>query len=236
EAALLAARAGRAAIGLADLDLARDKVLMGAERRSLVMSDDERRTTAYHEAGHALVAALLPGTDPVHKVTIIPRGRALGVTMQLPEAERHTYSKDFLEAQLAILMGGRVAEEIFTGRITSGAGNDIERVTEIGRRMVCEFGMSPLGPIAFRAPGAPWQEDRAAGMSEATARRVDEEIHRLVMAGYQTAQQLVSENREALIRIAEELLAVESLDAEAVQALLRGDIGADLQVAARSTL
>jgi cell division protease FtsH len=236
EAALLAARAGRSAIGLADLDVARDKVLMGAERRSLVMSDDERRTTAYHEAGHALVAALLPGTDPVHKVTIIPRGRALGVTMQLPEADRHTYSKDYLDAQLAILMGGRVAEEIFIGRITSGAGNDIERVTEIARRMVCEFGMSPLGPIAFRAPGAPWQEDRAAGMSEATARRVDEEIHRLVIGGYETATRLVSDNRDALIRLAEELLQVESLDAEAVQTLLKGESDADLQLAARSTL
>jgi cell division protease FtsH len=236
EAALLAARAGRTAIGLADLDVARDKVLMGAERRSLVMSDDERKTTAYHEAGHALVAALLPGTDPVHKVTIIPRGRALGVTMQLPEADRHTYSKDYLDAQLAILMGGRVAEEAFIGRITSGAGNDIERVTDIARRMVCEFGMSPLGPVAFRAPGAPWQEDRAAGMSEATARRVDEEIHRLVMAGYQTATRLISENRDALIRLAEELLQVESLDAEAVQALLSGDNRVDLPVAARSGL
>jgi cell division protease FtsH len=236
EAALLAARAGRAAIGLTDLDLARDKVLMGAERRSLVMSEDERRTTAYHEAGHALVAALLPGTDPVHKVTIIPRGRALGVTMQLPEADRHTYSKDYLDAQLAILMGGRVAEEIFTARITSGAGNDIERVTDIARRMVCEFGMSPLGPIAYRTAGAPWQEDRAAGMSEATARRVDEEIQHLVMTGYQTAHRLISENQEALIRLAEELLEVESLDADAVRALLKGDTDGDLPIAACSTV
>jgi cell division protease FtsH len=236
EAALLAARAGRAAIALTDLDLARDKVLMGAERRSLVMSEDERRTTAYHEAGHALVAALLPGTDPVHKVTIIPRGRALGVTMQLPEADRHTYSKDYLDAQLAILMGGRVAEEIFTARITSGAGNDIERVTDIARRMVCEFGMSPLGPIAYRTAGAPWQEDRAAGMSEATARRVDEEIQHLVMTGYQTAHRLISENQEALIRLAEELLEVESLDADAVRALLKGDTDGDLPIAACSTV
>jgi len=235
EAALLAARSGRTAIGLVDLDVARDKVLMGAERRSLVMSEDERRTTAYHEAGHALVAALLPGTDPVHKVTIVPRGRALGVTMQLPEADRHTYSKDYLDAQLAILMGGRVAEEIFTGRITSGAGNDIERVTKIASRMVCEFAMSPLGPIAFRAPGAPWQEDRAAGMSEATARRVDEEIHRLVMGGHETARHLVSENRDAVIRLAEELLQVESLDADDVQALLKGELD-DLHLAARSSL
>jgi cell division protease FtsH len=172
----------------------------------------------------------------VHKVTIIPRGRALGVTMQLPEADRHTYSKDYLDAQLAILMGGRVAEEIFIGRITSGAGNDIERVTEIARRMVCEFGMSPLGPIAFRPPGAPWQEDRGAGMSEATARRVDEEIHRLVMGGYETAKRQISENRDALIRLAEELLQVESLDADAVLALLKGEAHADLHIAARSAV
>jgi cell division protease FtsH len=233
EAALLAARAGRTSIGFGDLDLARDKVMMGAERRSLVMSEDERRTTAYHEAGHAVVAALLPGTDPVHKVTIVPRGRALGVTMQLPEADRHTYAKSYLDAQLAILMGGRVAEELFTGRITSGAGNDIERATELARRMVCEFGMSPLGPIAFRSPGGPWEEDRAAGFSEATARRVDEEIHRLVMGGYDTARTLVSKHEDALVRLAEELLEVESLDAADVLALLKGDAG--LHIAARSS-
>jgi cell division protease FtsH len=133
-------------------------------------------------------------------------------------------------------MGGRVAEEIFIGTITSGAGNDIERVTDIARRMVCEFGMSALGPVAFRTPGAPWQEDRAAGMSEATARRVDDEIHRLVMGGYETATRLVLENRDALIRLAEELLQVESLDAETVRALLSDDPASDLQVAARSGL
>ena len=154
EAALLAARAGRGVHRRARPRQARDKVLMGVERKSLVMTADERKTTAYHEAGHAVVAAVLPHADPIHKVTIIPRGRALGVMMQLPEFDRHTHSKAFLEAQLAILMGGRVAEEIFTGRITSGAGNDIERATEIARRMVCEFGMSSFGPVAFRRAGA----------------------------------------------------------------------------------
>jgi cell division protease FtsH len=234
EAALLAARSGRTTIGLADFDVARDKVLMGAERRSLVMSADERRTTAYHEAGHALVAALLPGTDPVHKVTIIPRGRALGVTMQLPVEDRYSYNRDYLLNNIAVLFGGRIAEEIFTGRITSGAGNDIERVTEIARRMVCEFGMSPLGPIASGA----WRAlaGVGAGMSEATARRVDEEIHRLVMGGYETATRQISGNRDALIRLAEELLQVESLDAEAVQALVKGELDADLHLAARSSL
>ena len=219
EAALLAARAGRQSIGALDLDAARDKVLMGVERRSLVMTEDERRTTAYHEAGHAVVAAILPNTDPIHKVTIIPRGRALGVTMQLPEFDRHTHSKAFLESQLAILMGGRVAEEVFTGRITSGAGNDIERATEIARRMVCEFGMSSFGPVAFRRPG-PWDEDRGVGYSESTARRVDDEIRDLVMKGYETARQLVARHRGAVAALAEELLQVESLDADGVRAVL----------------
>jgi len=233
EAALLAARAGRSSIDAHDLDQARDKVLMGAERRSLVMTVDERKTTAYHEAGHAVVAALLPNADPIHKVTIIPRGRALGVMMQLPEFDRHTHSKAFLEAQLAILMGGRVAEEIFTGRITSGAGNDIERATEIARRMVCEFGMSSFGPVAFRRPG-PWDEDRGVGYSESTARRVDDEIRDLVMKGYETARQMVSRHRSAVAALAEELLEVESLDAEGVRAII--DDTERLKVAARTAL
>jgi cell division protease FtsH len=233
EAALLAARSGRPAISTADLDAARDKVLMGVERKSLVMTEDERRTTAYHEAGHAVIAALVPFADPIHKVTIIPRGRALGVTMQLPEADRHTHSKDYLEGQLAILMGGRVAEEVFTGRITSGAGNDIERATEIARRMVCEFGMSSFGPIAFRRAGAPWEDDGGAGFSEATAQRVDEEIRNLVMRGYETARRLISRHREAVEALAEELLQVESLDADAVRALLAGRADR-MEVAARS--
>jgi cell division protease FtsH len=234
EAALLAARTGQQTISTADLDAARDKVLMGVERKSLVMTEDERRTTAYHEAGHTVIAALLPLADPIHKVTIIPRGRALGVTMQLPEADRHTHSKDYLEGQLAILMGGRVAEEVFTGRITSGAGNDIERATEIARRMVCEFGMSSFGPIAFRRAGAPWEDDGGTGFSEATARRVDEEIRDLVMRGYETARRLIGRHRDAVEALAEELLQVESLDAEAVRAVLAGRADR-IEVAARST-
>jgi cell division protease FtsH len=221
EAALLAARAGRQAVEAKDIDAARDKVLMGVERRSLVMTDDERRTTAYHEAGHAVVAALLPHADPIHKVTIVPRGRALGVMMQLPEFDRHTHSKEYLDAQLAILMGGRVAEEIFTGRLTSGAGNDIERATDIARRMVCEFGMSSFGPVAFRRAGA-FDEDRGSGFSEATARRVDDEIRDLVMKGYETARQLVSRNKSAVAALADELLQVESVDADGVRAIVDG--------------
>ena len=180
-----------------DFDQARDKVLMGAERKSLTMSEHERVTCAYHESGHAVVAALLPHADPLHKVTIIPRGRALGVTMQLPEGDRHTHTREFLEAQIAILMGGRVAEELFLRQMTSGAGNDIERATDIARRMVCEFGMSAaLGPLAYRTPGNPWETDRGAGISEATAQRVDEEVRELVMRGYETARQIVAKNRD----------------------------------------
>src|SRR5213075_1566539 len=193
-----------------DFDQARDKVLMGAERKSLSMSDHERITCAYHESGHAVVAALRPHADPLHKVTIVPRGRALGVTMQLPEGDRHTHTREFLEAQIAILMGGRIAEEIFLRQMTSGAGNDIERATDVARRMVCEFGMSALGPPAYRTPGNPWETDRGAGLSEATAQRVDEEVRVFVMKGYETARQIVAKNRASVYAMAEELLGVES--------------------------
>ena len=199
----------------------RSKVLMGAERKSLSMSEHERVTCAYHESGHAVVAALLPHADPLHKVTIIPRGRALGVTMQLPEGDRHTHTREFLEAQIAILMGGRIAEEIFLRQMTSGAGNDIERATEIARRMVCEFGMSSaLGPLAYRTPGNPWETDKGAGISEATAQRVDEEVRELVMRGYETARQIIAKNRATVRAMAEELLVVESLDADSIKAII----------------
>jgi cell division protease FtsH len=220
EAALYAVRAGRTHVVTDDLDQARDKVLMGVERRSLTMTEHERITCAYHEAGHAVVAALLPSADPLHKVTIIPRGRALGVTMQLPVGDRHTHSRDFLDAQIAILMGGRIAEELFLRQMTSGAGNDIERATEIARRMVCEFGMSTLGPLAYRTPGNPWDTERGAGISESTAQRVDEEIRELVMRGYETARQVISKNRSAVRAMAEELLVVESLDADGIRAIM----------------
>ena len=220
EAALFAVRARRQRVTAHDLDQARDKVLMGVERRSLAMTDHERMTCAYHESGHAVVAAMLPHADPLHKVTIVPRGRALGVTMQLPEGDRHTHTREYLEAQIAILMGGRAAEEVFLQQMTSGAGNDIERATDIARRMVCEFGMSPLGPLAYRAPGNPWEADRGAGMSEATAQRVDEEVRDLVMRGYQTARQIVEIQRDSVRAIAEELLSVESLDADGIRSLI----------------
>jgi cell division protease FtsH len=221
EAALFAVRSGRQIVTNHDFDQARDKVLMGAERKSLTMSDHERVTCAYHESGHAVVAALLPHADPLHKVTIIPRGRALGVTMQLPEADRHTHTREFLEAQIAILMGGRIAEEIFLRQMTSGAGNDIERATEIARRMVCEFGMSAaLGPLAYRTPGNPWETDKGAGISESMAQQVDSEIKELVMKGYETARQIIAKNRSAVRAMAEELLVVESLDADGIKAVM----------------
>jgi cell division protease FtsH len=220
ESALLAVRGGREQVSAADLDQARDKVLMGPERRSLTMTERERITCAYHESGHAVVAALLPDADPLHKVTIIPRGRALGVTMQLPEGDRHTHTREFLEAQIAILMGGRVAEEMFLRQTTSGAGSDIERATEIARRMVCEFGMSSLGPLAYRTPGNPWETDKGVGISEATAQRVDEEVRELVMRGYETARQVVGKRRGAVRAMADELLLVESLDAEGIKAIM----------------
>jgi cell division protease FtsH len=221
EAALFAVRCGRVIVTDQDFDQARDKVLMGAERKSLSMSEHERITCAYHESGHAVVAALLPSADPLHKVTIIPRGRALGVTMQLPEGDRHTHTREFLEAQIAILMGGRIAEEIFLRQMTSGAGNDIERATEIARRMVCEFGMSAaLGPLAYRTPGNPWETDKGAGISEATAQQVDQEVREVVMRGYETARQIIAKNRAAVRAMAEELLVVESLDSEGIKAVI----------------
>ena len=225
EAALIAARAGRKTIGNGDLDAARDKVLMGVERKSVAMSERERITCAYHEAGHAVVAALLPDADPLHKVTIIPRGRALGVTMQLPEADRYTHCKPFIETQIAILMGGRIAEELFLRQMTSGASNDIERATELARKMVCELGMSPLGPLHFRRPSSAFDNDaRAAGFSEETARRVDEEIRTLVMRGYETARQIIERQRPAVKALAEELLEVESVDADRLRELLAASV------------
>src|SRR5258707_1783242 len=223
EAALIAARTGRKTIRNNDMDAARDKVLMGVERKSVAMSERERITCAYHEAGHAVVAALLPDADPLHKVTIIPRGRALGVTMQLPEADRYTHSKPFIETQIAILMGGRIAEEVFLRQMTSGASNDIERATELARKMVCELGMSPLGPLHYRRPSGPFDADaRASGFSEETARRVDDDIRVLVIRGYETARQIVERQRAAVKALAEELLEFESVAADRLRAILAG--------------
>jgi cell division protease FtsH len=220
EAALYAGRASRTIVTNADMHEARDKVLMGVERRSVTLSELDRVNCAYHEAGHAVVAALLPKADPLHKVTIIPRGRAMGVTMQLPEADRHTYTKEYLETQVAVLMGGRVAEELFMNHMTSGASNDIERATDIAQHMVCEWGMSELGPLAFRKPGNAYESDRAHVVSEATAQRVDEEIRKVVMDGYSHARRIIEKNRVAVDMMAKELLDVESLEADELKALL----------------
>jgi cell division protease FtsH len=220
EAALFAARAQRMMVTDVDLSEARDKVLMGVERRSLVLSEMDRVNCAYHEAGHAVVAALLPMADPLHKVTIIPRGRAMGVTMQLPEADRHTYTKEFLETQVAVLMGGRVAEELFMHHMTSGASNDIERATDIAQHMVCEFGMSDLGPLAYRKPGNSFAADRQHVISEATAQRVDDAIRKIVMDGYDRARWIIERNKPAMTALAEALLDQESLEADEIKVLL----------------
>src|SRR3981189_864116 len=202
EAALLAARRGQKAIEEDDFEMSKDKVLMGVERKSMILSDEEKRNTAYHEAGHALVAAMTPGADPVHKVTIIPRGMALGLTMQLPEADKHTYTKSYLEGMLAVLMGGRSAEEIFLGHITTGAGNDIERATEIARNMVCEWGMSDLGPLAYgkkeEAIFLGREINQHRDYSEDTAIQIDKEVKRIVNGGYERAKASLSNNKETL--------------------------------------
>ncbi|PYV10381.1 MAG: cell division protein FtsH [Acidobacteria bacterium] len=226
EAALLAARHNRKQVMMGDFESSKDKVLMGAERKSLILSEEEKKNTAFHEAGHALVAAMVPYADPLHKVTIIPRGMALGVTAYLPEGDRHTYTKDYLESRLAIMMGGRVAEELFLNHITTGAGNDIEQATELARHMVCEFGMSDLGPLAF---GKNQQEiflgrDLATqrDFSEDTAIKIDLEVKKFVMNAYQRAKDVLSSNRETLVRIAEALLVREVLDAADVKLIIEG--------------
>jgi cell division protease FtsH len=220
EAALAAARAGRPKVTSKEMEGARDKVLMGVERRSVQLSELDRVNCAYHEAGHAVVAALLPMADPLHKVTIIPRGRAMGVTMQLPEQDRHTYTKGYLETQISVLMGGRCAEELFMRHMTSGASNDIERATDIAQHMVCEWGMSALGMRAFRKAGNAYEGDTQHAMSEATARRVDEEIEKIINGGYDRAMDILNRNRAAVKAIAEALLDQEALEADELKALL----------------
>ncbi|HEY6465450.1 MAG TPA: ATP-dependent zinc metalloprotease FtsH [Candidatus Acidoferrales bacterium] len=226
EAALWAARQNRKLVAMADFEMSKDKVLMGVERRSMILSDEEKRNTAYHEAGHALVAAMTPGTDPLHKVTIIPRGMALGVTMQLPIDDKHTYAKDFLESQLAVLMGGRAAEEIFLHHITTGAGNDIERATEIARQMVCEWGMSPLGPLTFGKKEEQIFLGREIAQrrdySEDTAIKIDGEVRNIINLGYSRARNILETNREALERVAHGLLEREVLDATELKLLIEG--------------
>ena len=226
EAALAAARQNRKAVLMYDFEVAKDKVLMGVERKSMILSDAEKKVTAFHEAGHALVAAKLPNSDPVHKVTIIPRGMALGVTMQLPVDDRHNYTKEYLETDVAILMGGRIAEEMFLSQMSTGAGNDIERATELARKMVCEWGMSDLGPMTFGKKeeqiflGREITQHR--DYSEDTAIRIDAEVRKLVSRGYDTAKQILESSPDALRRIAAALLEREVLDAAEIRLLIEG--------------
>jgi cell division protease FtsH len=227
EAALLAARRNQKFVMMADFESSKDKVLMGAERKSMIITDEEKKVTAYHEAGHALLAALLPHTDPLHKVTIIPRGMALGVTQQLPTEEKHNYTKEQLESRIAVCMGGRIAEDVTFGQISTGAQNDIEQATEMARKMVCEWGMSEaLGPLTY---GKKEEQiflgkefNRHQDYSEATALKIDAEIKRIVSEQYERAQRTLNEKRDALVRIAEALLEHEVLDAEQLTQILEG--------------
>ena len=226
EAALAAARQNRKAVLQYDFELAKDKVLMGVERKSLLLTDEEKKNTAYHEAGHALVAAKMPHSDPLHKVTIIPRGMALGVTMQLPTDDRHNYYKNYLETQIAILMGGRIAEEMFLNVMSTGAGNDIERATDMARKMVCEWGMSDLGPLTFGKKEEQIFLGREIAQhrdySEDTAIKIDQEVRKLVSNGYGTAKQILSDNRDTLEKVARALIEREVLDANEIKLLVDG--------------
>jgi cell division protease FtsH len=226
EAALTAARFNRKSVHMFDFETAKDKVLMGAERKSMLLSDEEKRVTAYHEAGHVLVAALRDHSDPLHKVTIIPRGMALGVTMHLPTEDKHTVTRDYLETQLAVFMGGRCAEEIFLKQMTTGAGNDIQRSTALARAMVCEYGMSRLGPMTF---GKKEQEvflgreiGQARDFSDDTAKQIDEEVRIFVDAGYKSAYEILDTHHDIMHRMSAALLERETLDAAEIKLIIEG--------------
>ncbi|MEK7860741.1 MAG: AAA family ATPase, partial [Chloroflexota bacterium] len=227
EAALNAARYNQKVVRMADFEFAKDKVLMGTERRSMIISEEEKKVTAVHEAGHATLAVLLPHADPIHKVTIIPRGMALGVTQQLPLDDRHNYSKEYLDDRVAILLGGRIAEEITNGNLTTGAGNDLERATELSRKMVCEWGMSEaMGPLTFGKKEEQIFLGREIAQhqdySEDTAIRIDQEVRRIVIENYERARAVLVENKEKLVLIADALLVREVLDAEQVLRIAKG--------------
>jgi len=231
EAALNGARYAQQAVTMKDMEYAKDKVLMGVERKSMIISEEEKRSTAYHEAGHALVAALLPEADPIHKVTIIPRGMALGVTQQLPLDDRYTYSKDYLEAQLSVLLAGRVAETLFLNKTTTGAANDFEKATEIARRMVCQWGMSDLGPLTFgeRDDLIFLGRELTAhkNFSEKTAEMIDEEVKKIVNRNYARSEKLLGGHRDQLQAIAAHLLEKEVMSSEEIKAILEGRPPAD---------
>ena len=232
EAALNAARFNKKKVEMIDFEYAKDKVMMGPERKSMIMTEDEKRNTAYHEGGHALVAALLPDADPLHKVTIIPRGRALGVTMQLPAEDKYSHTKEYLESMITVMMGGRIAEEKFLGHMTTGAGNDIEKATEIARKMVCEWGMSQLGPLTYgKVEGEIFlgrDFGRTQDYSEATANQIDAEVRRIVTAAYGRADELITENQKSMHRLARTLLEKEVLDGEEVLQIIAEETGTDV--------
>ncbi|HUO44804.1 MAG TPA: ATP-dependent zinc metalloprotease FtsH [Burkholderiales bacterium] len=227
EAALFAARLNKRLVDMDDFERAKDKIIMGAERRSIVMPEHERKNTAYHESGHALVARLLPRTDPVHKVTIIPRGRALGVTMQLPEQDRYSMDREQILQNIAVLFGGRVAEEVFMGQMTTGAANDFERATEMARRMVTQWGMSDkLGPMVYGENEGEVFLGRSItthkNVSEATMQQVDAEIRRIVDEQYKLARRLIEENRDKIEKMAKALLEWETIDADQINDIMEG--------------
>jgi cell division protease FtsH len=227
EAALFAARRNARVVEMQDFEKAKDKIMMGAERKSMVMSEEERRNTAYHESGHAIVAKLLPKTDPVHKVTIIPRGRALGVTMQLPEQDRYAYDREYLLNRIAVLFGGRIAEEVFMNQMTTGASNDFERATQMARDMVTRYGMSDvLGPMVYAENEGEVFLGRSitktTNMSEETMRKVDAEIRRIIDDQYALARRLIEENRDKVEAMAKALLEFETIDAEQIDDIVQG--------------
>jgi len=232
EAALNAARFNKKKVEMIDFEYAKDKVMMGPERKSMIMTEEEKKNTAYHEGGHALVATLLADADPVHKVTIIPRGRALGVTMQLPSEDKYSHTKEYLDAMITVMMGGRIAEEKFLGHMTTGAGNDIEKATDMARKMVCEWGMSEMGPLTF---GRPEQEiflgrdfGRTQDYSEATANQIDAEVKRIVTSAYDRARKLIFDNEKAMHRLARTLLEKEVLDGDEVLQIIAEESGTDV--------
>jgi cell division protease FtsH len=226
EAALRAARVGRKSVEMEDFEFAKDKVLMGGERRSLILSEEDKRFTAYHEAGHAIVAYHSPHADPIHKISIVPRGMALGVTQQLPVDDRYNYRKDFLEDEIAVMLGGRVAEEIFLGSVTTGAGNDFEKATEMARNMVVSWGMSDkMGPLSYRAEResfGPWESSARGLYSEETAREIDEEVRRIVMEAYAKARVILEANKDSVEAVMVALREREVLDREDFLGIIKG--------------
>jgi cell division protease FtsH len=227
EAALFAARSNKRLVDMYDFERAKDKIIMGAERRSIVMPEEERRNTAYHESGHAIVAVLLPKTDPVHKVTIIPRGRALGVTMQLPEQDRYSMDRNHMLNMIAVLFGGRIAEEVFMNQMTTGASNDFERATEIARNMVTRYGMSDeLGPMVYGENEGEIFLGRSVttqkNVSESTMQKVDQEIRKIIDQQYAVARKLLEDNSDKVEVMAKALLELETIDADQISDIMAG--------------